>query len=109
MVELLEQRAEPLHPSLGRLGPDLLRPDFDVAEATRRMRDPARASTSIAEVLVDQRVMAGLGNVYKSEVLWLERVAPSMPVATLDDSTVGRLIDTARRLLVANADRSRSG
>jgi endonuclease-8 len=69
------------------------------------MRDPARASTSVAEVLVDQRVMAGLGNVYKSEVLWLERVAPSVPVVTLDDSTLARLIETARRLLVANADR----
>jgi endonuclease-8 len=106
VVELLEQRAEPLHPSLGRLGPDLLRPDFDAAEAVRRMRDPARAMTSIAEALVDQRVMAGLGNVYKSEVLWLERVAPSAPVAALDDTALARLIETARRLLVANADRS---
>ena len=105
VVELLEQRAEALHPSLGRLGPDLLGPDFDAAEAVRRLRDPARAANQIAESLVDQRALAGIGNVYKSEVLWLERVAPSALVADLDDSTLARLVATARRLLLANAGR----
>ena len=107
VVELLEQRAEALHPSLGRLGPDLLAPDFDAAEALRRLRDPARAAVPIAEVLVDQRAVAGIGNVYKSEVLWLERVAPGARVADLDEPTLARLVATARRLLLSNADRSR--
>src|SRR6185295_13949964 len=40
VVELLEQRAEALHPSLGALGPDLLAPTFDTVEAVRRLRDP---------------------------------------------------------------------
>ena len=74
VVELLEARAEALHPALGRLGPDLLAPDFDADEALRRLRDPARAGRPIAEALLDQRALAGIGNVYKSEVLWIERV-----------------------------------
>src|SRR6476660_1558035 len=45
VVELLEQRAEAEHPSLGALGPDLLAPAFDAEEAVRRLRDPARAAT----------------------------------------------------------------
>lgn len=105
VVELLEQRAEEIHPSLGRLGPDLLSPDFDQAEALRRLRDPARAETPIAEALVDQRALAGIGNVYKSEVLWLERVAPTEPVGGLDDATLSRLVATAGDLLRHNAER----
>src|SRR6476661_4432886 len=61
VVELFEQRAEALHPSLSQLGPDLLAEDFDADEALRRHRDPSRADLSIAEALVDQRAMAGLG------------------------------------------------
>ena len=105
VVELLEQRAEPVHPALGRLGPDLLAPDFDPGEAVRRLRDPARAATSIGEAIVDQRALAGIGNVYKSEILWLERVAPSSAVADLDDEALTRLVTTGRRLLQANAER----
>jgi endonuclease-8 len=105
VVELLEQRAESIHSSLGRLGPDLLAPDFDPADAVRRLRDQSRAATPIGEALVDQRALAGIGNVYKSEVLWLERVAPSTRVADLDDETLTRLVGTAQRLLRANAER----
>src|SRR5690606_39240982 len=57
---------------------------------------------SIAEALLDQRALAGIGNVYKSETLWIERVSPFMPVREVDDATLGRLVDTARRLMLAN-------
>jgi endonuclease-8 len=110
VVELFETRAEAQHPTLARLGPDLLGPGFDpdgAAEALRRLRDPARASQAIAEALVDQRALAGIGNVYKSEVLFIERVDPWARVGELTDETLGRMIATARRLLVANADRRR--
>jgi endonuclease-8 len=103
VVELLEGRAQALHPSHGRLGPDLLAPDFDAAEATRRLRDPSRADRAIAEALLDQRALAGIGNVYKNEILWIERVSPFVRVAVVDDATLARLVATARRLLVANA------
>ena len=102
VVELFEQRAERLHPSLGHLGPDLLAPDFDPAEALRRLRDPGRAQLPVADALLDQRALAGIGNVYKSEVLWMERVSPFTSVDELDDDTLARLVATARRLLLAN-------
>jgi endonuclease-8 len=106
-VELFEQRAEHLHPSLSRLGPDLLAPDFDATEAHRRLRDPSRADMTIAEALLDQRAMAGVGNVYKSEVLWMERVSPFARLRSIEDPTLDRLIDTSRDLLARNADRRR--
>ena len=102
-VELFEQRAEALHPSLGRLGPDLLAPVFDADEAIRRLRDPARAGVTIAEALLDQRAVAGIGNIYKNEVLWIDGVSPFVAVGTLDDGTLARLLATARRRMLANA------
>jgi endonuclease VIII len=108
-VELFEQRAQHLHPSLGRLGPDLIDAAFDEDEAVQRLRDPSRAALTIAEALLDQRALAGIGNVYKSEVLWIERVDPFAPLPSIDDETLRRLIRTSRRLLVANADRRRQG
>jgi endonuclease VIII len=103
VVELFEARAAAIHPALSRLGPDLLDPAFDAAEAHRRLREPTRAATEIAVALLDQRALAGIGNVYKNEVLWIERVSPFVGVADVDDETLDRLIATARRLLVANA------
>jgi endonuclease-8 len=99
VVELFETRAEPLHPSLSRLGPDLLSPHFDAAEAHRRLRAPERRSMSISEALLDQRALAGIGNIWRNETLFAERVDPFRPVRDLDDATLDRLITTARRLL----------
>lgn len=103
VVELLEQRAETLHEPLGGLGPDLLAPEFDASEAVRRLRVPPRGQTTIGEALLDQRALAGVGNVYRSEILWIEKVSPFTAVSALDDATLDRLVGTARRLLVANA------
>jgi endonuclease-8 len=61
----------------------------------------------IAAALLDQRALAGIGNVYKSEVLWLDRVSPFTPVAEVDDEALARLVATARRLLLANATSGR--
>jgi endonuclease VIII len=103
VVELFETRAEVVHHTLGDLGPDLLDPDFDAAEARRRARSPDRADQAIGEVLLDQRAMAGIGNVYKSEVLFLDRVDPFAPTRSVDDEALDRVIDTARRLMLDNA------
>jgi endonuclease-8 len=102
VVELLEERAEALHAPLGGLGPDLLGVEFDAGEALRRLKDPSRAATTIGEAVLDQRVMAGVGNVYRSELLWIERASPFVTVAEVDDETLGRLVASARRLLLAN-------
>jgi endonuclease-8 len=100
-VELFEQRAEPLHPSLARLGPDLLAPDFDREEAIRRLRDASRAPVEIGIALVDQTALAGIGNIWKSETLFAERVSPFAAVADVDDDGLRRLVETARRKLLA--------
>ena len=62
------------HEELRRLGPDLLSETFDAGEALRRMQE--RPAQLIADVLLNQRVMAGIGNVYKSEVLFSCGVNP---------------------------------
>src|ERR671912_2209825 len=80
VVELFEQRTEALHPSLSRLGPDLLKEPVDVDEAVRRLRDPSRADMPIAVALLDQRALAGIGNEVKNEVLWQAQPSPLRPV-----------------------------
>lgn len=99
VVELLEQRAEALHPSLSGLGPDLSGESFDADEAIRRLRDPGRAELAIAEALLDQRALAGIGNEVKNEVLWESRVSPWAVVDALDDAALRDLVDTAREML----------
>lgn len=107
VVELFEQRTEALHPALSGLGPDLLAVDADLDEARARLRAPAREGLDIAVALLDQRALAGIGNVVKNETLWIERVSPFRPVRDVDDETLDRLISTARRILVENADTRR--
>jgi endonuclease VIII len=103
VVELFERRAEVVHPTISMLGPDLLDDDFDLDEAVRRLQDKSRAETEIGEAILDQRAVAGVGNVYKSEVLFIEKVNPFEKVGKLDTATLGRVLATARALLQANA------
>jgi endonuclease-8 len=92
--------------SLDRLGPDLCEaePDFTDVLARLGRLDPA---TELGVALLDQRVAAGIGNVYKSEVCWAERVSPFVPVGTLDTATRRRLFETAHRLLRVNLGSAR--
>ncbi len=99
-VELLRGGQLAEHAALQRLGPDLLSPAFAEADALARLR--AAHALEIADALLDQSIMAGIGNVYKSEVLFLERVSPFARVSGLDDDTLLRLIRTARRQLQRN-------
>ena len=69
-------------------------------QAFERLR--LRSGMEIAEALLDQRVVAGIGNVYKSEVLFIESVNPWTPVSALSDERLLALITTARRLLREN-------
>ena len=103
IVELFDTRSRALHPILSRLGPDLLAPDFDPADAMARLREGSAPATAIGEALLDQRVVAGVGNVYRSEVLFIERVDPFALASALDGATLGRIVATARRLLLLNA------
>ncbi|MER7947814.1 DNA-formamidopyrimidine glycosylase family protein [Streptomyces sp. NPDC096079] len=88
---------------VGHLGPDLLGPDWDPTEAVRRLgADPARP---LGDALLDQRNLAGIGNVYKSELAFLAAVTPWLPVGELAPEVPARLVATAHRLLEANKDR----
>ena len=99
-VELLETRALALHPVLRRLGPDLLSPEPDLGADLARLR--ARPDAPVGDAMVDQRAVAGIGNVYRSEICFLERVDPFARVRDVDDATLARLLATAHRLLRSN-------
>jgi endonuclease-8 len=92
------------HEELRRLGPDLLSENFDPDEAFRRIRE--RAAEPIADVLLNQRVLAGIGNVYKSEVLFVCGIHPFASTRALTDDQLRRLITTARKLLRINVTSS---
>ena len=89
---------------LAHLGPDLCHADVDLDAVLERVAgsDP---STEIAEVLLDQRLAAGIGNVYKNEVLWACEVSPFRPLADVDEPMRRRLYETAAEQLQANLGR----
>jgi endonuclease-8 len=82
---------------VGHLGPDLLAPDFDRAQAIANLRaDPSR---TISEALLDQRNLAGIGNFYRTEACFLLGLHPWLPVSAVD---LEATVDLNRRLLKAN-------
>ena len=85
---------------VGHLGPDLLGPDWDLERAVANLcREPAVA---IGEALLDQRNLAGIGNLYKCEILFVERLHPWTRVDDVAD--LSRVVATAQRLLRVNRD-----
>jgi endonuclease-8 len=90
--------------SLARLGPDLCLDAADLDEALRRLAT-LPPDTLLGDALLDQRVAAGVGNVFKSEVCWAHRLHPSTPIARLDDATRRAVYETAHAQLRANANR----
>jgi endonuclease-8 len=86
---------------VGHLGPDLLGPDWDPAEALRRLERQAHVPIGIA--LLDQRNLAGVGNVYRAELCFLAGIDPHAPVSAVAD--LPRLVQRAHQLLLAHRDR----
>jgi endonuclease-8 len=99
-VELLTAAELARHPRLSALGPDLLGATFDADSAVARLL--AAPSVPLGEALLDQRSVAGIGNVVKSEVCFLERLDPWAPVGTVAPPALGAALVTARRVLQAN-------
>jgi endonuclease-8 len=100
LVRLLPGAAARRDGALGGLGPDLLADSFDEAEALRRLRlDPA---APLGVAVMNQSAVAGIGNVYKSEVLFNLKLDPFEPVASLPDETLQGLLRHARALLQRN-------
>jgi len=101
VVELLDDAGVRRHPVLAALGPDLCDPQPDLDEALRRMAGLV-PSTPVGEALLDQRMAAGIGNVYRSEVLWLCDVDPFVALADVPEATRRALLQTAHRQLRRN-------
>jgi endonuclease VIII len=101
VAEWLSARDLIRHRELRSLGPDPLDPAFDPTEALSRIR--TSGSVAIGDALLNQRAMAGVGNVLKSEILFVAGIDPFAPVASLDDAVVARVIGVAQDLLKANA------
>jgi endonuclease VIII len=93
------------HPFLGRLGPDLADAGVDISECVDRMDLFCEPERTVAETLLDQRVACGVGNVWKSETLWLSSVHPETPIGALVYEQKLYLIQAASDLLRANLDR----
>ncbi|HZD79026.1 MAG TPA: DNA-formamidopyrimidine glycosylase family protein [Actinomycetota bacterium] len=104
VVEVLEGGALRRHPQLTSLGPDLCAPAPDLDAAVEGLGRLLPGSTQIGVALLDQRAAAGIGNVYKSEVLFACGIDPFTPVTALDEATRRRVVETAARLLRANLD-----
>ena len=100
VAEWLDARGEARQRDLRAMGPDLLGVTFDEDEAVRRARE--HGDDAIADVLLNQRVAAGIGNVYKSEVLFLCRIDPFLAAREVTDASLRAVLQTARRLLRAN-------
>jgi endonuclease-8 len=102
VVELYREPPAHLPQPLDHLGPDLCLEDPPVEEVLARLAARADADVEIGPLLLDQQVAAGIGNVFKSEVLWAGRVSPFAKVADVDVETRRRLITIAARQLRAN-------
>ena len=86
--------------AVGHLGPDLLGPDWDADEALRRLS--AHPKVPVAVALLDQRNLAGLGNVYANELCFLRGMLPTRPAGEAD---LAAAVALGHRLITANRDR----
>lgn len=101
-AELIRTRAARSSPRLARLGPDLLADPPAIGQAVDRALMAGHAGREIGDLLLDQRVAAGIGNVYKSEVLFECGVHPRTPVRTVGRETLGAMFNTAARQMREN-------
>jgi endonuclease VIII len=100
VAEFVTSRKLANHDVIAELGPDPLSDTFRAEDAIERMQ--AHADTEIADVLLDQSVIAGIGNVFKSEVLFGARINPFTRVAALTRDQLAGIIDVAVRFMSAN-------
>lgn len=86
-----------------RLGPDIMDAPPDLDEILRRLR--TASEREIGEALLDQRLVAGIGNMWRAEALWVARVSPWAPVARLTDDELRRVVAAAAELMHGNRRR----
>ena len=104
LLEMLTATRLRRHPQLCRLGPDLLAECLDEDEVLGRFRvhDP----TPIGEAVMNQTIVCGIGNVYKSEVLFLTKVNPFVAVGELSDERLVQIVHSAKKWMTKNLGRS---
>ena len=91
---------------LGRLGPDILGDPPDFESMLERLRGVPQERTA-GEAIVDQRVVAGIGNLWKAESLWDARVSPWRPLGELEDRELLAVLDAAHRLMRTGVEGTR--
>ncbi len=101
IVSLLAERDVQRGTTIGKLGPDVLVDPFSAAAVVVRAR-ATRNDDAVGEVLLDQRVVAGIGNIYRCESLFLEGIHPWTIVSQLSDEQLAALVTTASTIMRAN-------
>jgi len=101
VAEIVREADEAAHPSLRALGPDVVAAEVDVEAAVARLQ--ARGGMAIGAALLDQTAVSGIGNIYKSETLFLCRVDPFRPVADVGADGLRRIVETAHSLMRRSA------
>jgi endonuclease VIII len=101
-VETYRRADKRRHPGMGRLGPDLCRPETDLGSVVNLLLTHPDPTARLGEVLLDQRVMCGVGNVYRCEVLWAAELSPFARIGTIAEHDAIRIVNTAAKMLRAN-------
>jgi endonuclease-8 len=100
IAEFHTARSLERHRSLQRLGPDILAPEYDAAAVIAQLR--SAPEFEVGEALLRQSLVAGMGNVFKSEVCFAARVHPFRKVGTLSIAELSALAGNARKFMTAN-------
>jgi endonuclease VIII len=102
VLELLTESRTRFDRRLAALGPDILAPEFDEERYLRRLRgdDPTRG---IGDALLDQRILAGIGNLWKTEACWRAQISPWRPISAVSDDEARRLVAEVRPLMQRSA------
>ncbi len=107
-LDLLSAARVRSHPRLSRLGPDICTPEFDAELALARIRaeDPARG---LGDALLDQRSVAGIGNLWKVEACWLAEIDPWRPLTRIGDEEILAVLAEARRCMLDSTANGATG
>lgn len=102
VLSLSQLRRDPV---LARLGPDILAPELDLLAAIAGLR--ASADRDLGDALLDQRLIAGIGNIFKSEACFAARANPWHTAGQLPDAELQEVLEAARRLMQASVESGR--
>jgi endonuclease-8 len=99
-LRLLPASRVAIDPQLARLGPDILAPDLDLDDVVAKFRaaDPSR---TLGDALLDQRLTAGIGNIFKSEACFAARIDPWRRLDEVDDEELATVLEAAREQMLA--------